>query len=48
MKTSQDSFYWSEVADLTHETQVSIFGWCGCEDGEKTYSDCLTNVSGMT
>ena len=46
MKTSQDIFFWSELADLTHETQVAIFGWCLCEDGEKIYSDCLTNVGG--
>ena len=44
MKTSQNSFFWSELADLTHETQVAIFNWCGCEDGEPTYSDCPMSV----
>ena len=37
---AQDSFFWSELADLTHETQVAIFGWCGCEDGDGIYDDC--------
>jgi hypothetical protein len=40
MKTSQDSFYWSELAELTHDTQVQIFGWCACEDSDRTYDDC--------
>ena len=45
MKTQdmpQDSFYWSELAELTHKTQVEIFGWCGCEDrdGETPFQDC--------
>ena len=40
MKTSQDSFYWSELAELTHDTQVSIFGWCACEDNGRVYDDC--------
>lgn len=39
---SQRSFFWSEFADFTHDTQVSVFGWCACEDGEKVYPDCLT------
>jgi len=42
MKTSQDSYFWSEMAEFTHERQVSVFGWCACEEGEKTYPDCLT------
>lgn len=37
-----DAMYWSEVADLTHATQVERFGFCTCEDGEKVYEDCLT------
>ena len=40
---SQESYYWSELADLTHETQVEIFGWCSCEDNEgneNPYADC--------
>lgn len=44
-KNSQDTFYWSELADLTHKKQVTIFGWCSCEDNEgneNPYSDCPT------
>jgi hypothetical protein len=43
VKNSQDSFYWSELAELTHETQVGIFGWCSCEDNEDNdnpFGDC--------
>lgn len=35
--------YWSELAELTHATQVEQFGWCGCEDNqgeENPYTDC--------
>ncbi len=33
--------YWSELAELTHATQVEKFGWCACEDqGTLTYTDC--------
>jgi hypothetical protein len=31
---------WGELAELTHVTQVDQFGFCLCEDGPKTYSDC--------
>ena len=34
---------WSELAELTHETQVDKFGFCTCEDTEPhehPYSDC--------
>lgn len=31
---------WGELAELTHETQVDAFGWCGCEDGPSQYDDC--------
>lgn len=40
---SQQSYYWSELAELTHETQVENFGWCSCEDNEgnqNPYADC--------
>jgi hypothetical protein len=37
---SQRSYSWSEMADLTHTTQVETFGWCACEDGQQTYEDC--------
>ena len=42
--TEQDSISWSELAELTHETQVERFGWCSCEDMEPheyPYSDCI-------
>jgi hypothetical protein len=41
--SSQASYSWSEMAELSHTTQVAIFGWCGCEDNDgylKPYSDC--------
>jgi hypothetical protein len=32
---------WGELALLTHETQVSTFGWCSCEDSEQwPFEDC--------
>jgi hypothetical protein len=31
---------WSELADLTHISQVEMFGFCSCEDGPKVYEDC--------
>jgi len=34
---------WGDLATLTHETQVGIFGFCLCEDTEPVnhpYSDC--------
>ena len=32
---------WSEVADLTHDKQVELFGWCSCEEQEYfPYDDC--------
>ena len=38
----QKSYYWSEIASLTHKTQVETFGWCSCEDcdGETPHQDC--------
>ena len=33
--------YWSDIAELTHETQVKMFGWCACEEQESfPYDDC--------
>lgn len=29
---SQRSYTYEEMAQLTHETQVALFGWCACED----------------
>jgi hypothetical protein len=40
---SQETYYWSDLADLTHETQVENFGFCTCEDNEgneNPYADC--------
>jgi hypothetical protein len=40
---SEESISWSELAELTHKTQVMKFGWCSCEDNEgneNPYSDC--------
>lgn len=34
---------WSEIAQLTHATQVENFNWCWCEDNEgnpNPYDDC--------
>jgi hypothetical protein len=34
---------WSEIAELTHATQVEHFNWCSCEDNEgqeNLYADC--------
>ena len=40
----QESMSWSEVAELTHATQVERFNWCSCEDTEPheyPYADCI-------
>jgi hypothetical protein len=40
---SDKVMYWSELAELTHATQVERFNWCMCEDNEgneNPYSDC--------
>jgi hypothetical protein len=35
------TMYWSEIAELTHETQVNLFGFCTCEEQEHfPYEDC--------
>jgi hypothetical protein len=42
---NEESISWSELAELTHVTQVERFGFCTCEDAEPheyPYSDCLT------
>ena len=34
---------YSDMAELTHETQVALFGFCSCEDNEgneNPYEDC--------
>lgn len=43
MITKEPPHYWSDMANLTHATQVSTFGWCSCEDNEgnpNPYDDC--------
>lgn len=32
---------WRELALLTHTKQVELFGFCGCEDNQARYDDCL-------
>jgi hypothetical protein len=39
-ETETPQLYWSELAELTHISQVENFGWCSCEDGEKVFEDC--------
>lgn len=37
----EEPTYWSDLAELTHATQVKKFGWCSCEDqGTFVYTDC--------
>jgi hypothetical protein len=31
---------WSELAELTHATQLENFGFCTCEDGPAVFTDC--------
>lgn len=34
---------YEDMAELNHEMQVALFGWCGCEDNEgneNPYEDC--------
>lgn len=39
--SEQKSITWSELAELTHATQVERFGWCSCEEQEQfSYDDC--------
>ena len=38
---SNETIYWSDLAELTHATQVEGFGFCSCEEQEYfPYSDC--------
>lgn len=40
---SEKVYYWSDLAELTHTTQVEEFGFCTCEDNagnENPYADC--------
>ena len=43
MIEQDEQLSWSELAELTHETQVDKFGFCSCEDTEwheHPYLDC--------
>ena len=45
MTEQEEQLSWSELAELTHETQVAKFNWCMCEDNEgneNPYTDCPT------
>jgi hypothetical protein len=38
---SQESYSWQDMANLNHDTQVEIFGWCACEEQEQfPYDNC--------
>ena len=42
---TQEQLSCSELADLTHATQVARFNFCSCEDNEgqeNPYDDCPT------
>jgi hypothetical protein len=44
---SQESISWSELAELTHATQVKKFNFCTCEDNEgneNPYKDCPMTI----
>ncbi len=41
--------YWSDIANLTHETQVQHFGFCTCEEQEEfPYDDCPRTLQQRT
>jgi len=43
-----ESISWSELAELTHVTQVEKFGFCTCEDldpHEYPYPDCVKEIA---
>lgn len=40
MQMSDKVYYWSDLADLNHDTQVEEFGFCLCEDGPPSYDNC--------
>jgi len=31
---------YGELAELDHAGQVSTYGWCSCEQGDRQYDDC--------
>lgn len=41
MTINPEKMYWSEIANLTHKTQVELFNFCTCEEQEYfPYEDC--------
>ena len=35
------ALYWSDLAELTHKSQVDLFNFCTCEEQEYfPYEDC--------
>jgi hypothetical protein len=42
VEDTEPTLYWSDLANMTHERQVALFGWCSCEDSEAPYDDCVT------
>ena len=45
---SNEIMYWSDLANLTHATQVEKFNFCTCEDNDgndNPYDDCPTGVT---
>jgi hypothetical protein len=40
-RKDKEQLSWSELAELTHATQVEQFNWCSCEEQEQfPYDDC--------
>lgn len=47
-RVMNESISWSELAELTHVTQVERFGFCTCEDldpHEYPYPDCVKEIA---
>jgi hypothetical protein len=48
MGLCEEAIDWSDLADLTHATQVEKFNFCPCEDNDgndNPYDDCPTGVT---
>jgi hypothetical protein len=44
---SNKVYSWQDIANLTHATQVSGFGFCACEEQEYfPYDDCPKEKAG--
>lgn len=42
------TIYWSDLAELTHATQIEQFNFCMCEDNEgqeNPYNDCPKSMN---